>query len=492
MHDGAILSRSVASAHPLPLVPRPGPGRAAGDFVRRLGLVASAFSVVQIDINAVTRRGKDGEDAEVTLCDHNCTQSVRGRPTGGHYTCPASLSLNPGVGSRDVAPAELLVQGLLTTADGIRAAQQDFLRDDLPAYFREESVPGHLRPEFEAALRSRHISVNLFGGSPELHPGCVEIIEGLRDAGMETHLTTTGRRIVRDPEFRARLLRMPPDVLAVSADDFGSPDELDEWFALDPDALARLWRSVPAAHGQRRKAVEAVQICKLAEREPLPPLLFNIVLHPDNLAFAAQLLDRIGAHVPGAILNPYPVQSAFLGEQGALGEEDLARLRDVVEVALDCHVTRHLGGVPRWNLAPRLPYWLLLLSLLDMDADTAEVADRVGGAGVWTCYSRRGSGRCVQIGWGRPAPGKRHAGGHPGCFWNAGTVTHPRQFWDLGASEMAEWILDGRGRLARDAERPCAGCLFPRMSLDGVSLELGLDRQVTDAYRTVRKHYLGY
>jgi hypothetical protein len=485
-----VRTNPADPAYRLPLGPRD--GAVLGEFVRGLGLVASGFAAVQIDINPVRRRHED-VSLEVTLCDHNCTESVHGEATGGRYTCPAAMSLNPGVGSRDLAPADLLIKGLQATAAGIRIAQHEFLERDLLAYLEEQGVPERLHPEFEAALRSRKIVVNLFGGSPELHPGCLDIIEALHSQGIEVHLTTTGRRIVREPAFRADLLRMPPDVLAVSFDDVESVPQLDDWFALDFQQLGKVWRQVPMVHGQRRKAVEAVQICKLALVEPLPTLLFNIVIHPDNLGHIEELLDRLTDHVPGAILNPYPVQSAFLGQRGSFATDELDRLRHVAEVMVDVHVRRHLGATPRWNLAPRFNYWLLVLSLLSSGAAPDVRSDRVGGMGVWRCYARPGAGRCVQIGAAqRGISGGEFAGGHPGCFWNTRTVTYSRQFWDLNGGQLADWILHGRQRTASAAVDPCAGCLFPRMSLDGVSLELGLAADAVEGYRAMRARYLGY
>jgi hypothetical protein len=474
----------------LPLTPRR--DRATGAFVRDLGMVASSFAIVQIDINPVHRRRGD-VDTEVTLCDHNCTVVVDELPTGGRYTCPAAMSLNPGIGARDVAPADLLIKGLLQTIDGIRIAQRAFLNEDLPAYLDEQHVPAHLRPEFSAAVGSQRHVVNLFGGSPDLHPGCLEIIRALHANDIEVHLTTTGRRIVREPQFRADLIDDQPDILAVSVDDIESVAELDHLFALDEGRLADVWRRTPAAHGQRRKAIEAVQISKLARAEPLPRLLFNIVMHPDNLDCFEDFLDLLTLHVPDALLNPYPVQSAFLGESSAFDAAALDRLGALSEAMIEVHVVRHRGGRPRWNLTPRLTYWLLIRSLLDGDIPVGVRADRVGGSGVWRCYTRRGSGRCVQIGIARPgAPRRDFAGGYPGCFWNIHTVTDDRQFWDMSGPELADWMLHGRRRTAAVSTDPCQGCLFPRMTLDGVGLELGMGPEFVGRYRALRSHYLGY
>jgi hypothetical protein len=454
--------------------------------------VAPSFGIIQIDVNPVHRQAGNA-DTEVTLCDHNCTVTVGGRPTGGRYTCPAAMSLNPGVGARDVAPAALLTDGLLRTIDGLRIAQRAFLDEDLPGYLDQQGVPEHLRPEFTAALSSARQVVNLFGGSPDLHPGCLDIIRALHEEGIEVHLTTTGRRIVREQRFRAAMAEGPPDLLAVSVDDAESVAELDQLFALDVQRLAELWRRTPAAYGQRRKTLEAVQLCKLTRTEPMPRLLFNIVMHRGNLAEFEDLLDVLSAQVPGAVLNPYPVQSAFLGEPAEFGASALDRLAALTEAMIEVQVTRYLGGRPRWNLTPRLTYWLVLASILDGDAPAGIRADRAGGAGAWRCFTRRGAGRCVQIGCAPPGtPRREFAGGYPGCFWNGHTVTEDRQFWDMSGPQLADWLLNGRQRRAAQAAEPCRGCLFPRMTHDGVGLELGLGAGLVQAYRARRARYLGY
>jgi hypothetical protein len=97
------------------------------------------------------------------------------------------------------------------------------------------------------------------------------------------------------------------------------------------------------------------------------------------------------------------------------------------------------------------------------------------------------------VGIGDPRrPPTEVPGGHLGCFWNMTTITDERQFWTLRPPEIADWILEGRQRAAARAEKPCRGCLFPRMSMDAVSLELGLTPAVLDRYRQVRARYLGY
>jgi hypothetical protein len=474
----------------LPLIKhRSSPGES---FVRKLGLVAEAFSTIQIDLNPV-RKSNSASGREITLCDHNCTTAVNGIATGGQYDCPAAISLNRGGGRGDLAPAESLTNGLHTAIAGIRQSQLEFLHCDLDPYLDAEGVPPRLRLDFRAALAEQRLIVNLFGGSPELHPGVLEIIEDLHAQGVHVHLTTTGRRIIRDPNFRADFLDRPPDLIGLGADDFDSAEDIDFLFQQDFDALTEKWRQVPWVHGQRKKAIEAVQLCKLAEVFPIPPILFNIVLHGGNLERAEEILDCLTKHVPSAVLNPYPAQTAFLGRPSELQTVHLRRLRRVAELAVQVHTDRLLGRTPRWNLAPRVGYWILVLSLLGEEVQDPAIANRVGGDGVWRCYTKRGAGRCVQIGAaGLGTQADVIAGGYLGCFWNNSTITDIRQVWSLDESEVADWILNGRQRKAERAVDPCRGCLFPRMSMDAVSLELGLQPSVVDRYRQLRFRYIGY
>jgi hypothetical protein len=458
-----------------------------------LGLVANAFATIQIDLNVVQKVVVEEIQTEITLCDHNCTTHVGYHATGGNYTCPAAMSLNKGAKRTDLAPASYLISGLQKTIAGIHEAQRRFFAEDLLDYFQREGIPEALRPEFAAALSNKRIIVNLFGGSPETHPEVLEIIAAVKAAGADVHLTTTGRRILRDTRFQEDFLRRPPDLLGLGTDDFDSAADIDQLFAMDHGQLSRLWRATPWQHGQRRKAIEAVELCKLAQRRRMPPLLFNIVLHSGNLAHAVEVMDRLAQHTPGALLNPYPVQTAFLASPGELDARHLEHLSEFVDLAIAMHLDRADGAQVRWNLVPRLGYWILMRALLDQHADTSRISDQVGGGGVWRCYGRRGAGRCVQVGIG-PMKGSsgEYPGGHLGCFWNTGTITDPRQFWTLNAGEVADWMLDGRQAAAERAARPCDGCLFPRMSMDTVSLELGLTHDAANLYRTVRTRLLGY
>ena len=196
-------------------------------LVRSLGLVARSFATIQIDLNVVHTNPMG---SEITLCDHNCTVAVGGVPSGGNYTCPAAISLNRGARRTTLAPAHKLTKGLGVTIAGLDEAQRLFLRDDLNAYFSREGIPVYLHEEFRAALSARGVVVNLFGGSPETHPQIIDIIESLHDQGAEVHMTTTGRRLLRDIKFRNQRLSHPPDLIGLSADDFKTTEDLDHLF----------------------------------------------------------------------------------------------------------------------------------------------------------------------------------------------------------------------------------------------------------------------
>jgi len=460
--------------------------------LRALGITGSAFAAIQADIQPTVRMVGD-ERREVTLCDHNCTVEVDSLPTGGQYTCPAALSLNLGNGRPELVPTDLLEQGLLRTVAGIRIARGPFLDTVFPRYVQDFAIPSAVASALLEATDTDRVQVNLFGGSPETHPGYLSLVETLHSNGVEVHLTTTGRKIVRDAGFRGAFLQSPPDLLALGADDFASPDDAAALFSLPVDQLSAEWRKVPWQHGQRRKAVEAAQIVRLAaETTHFPQLLFNVVMHQRNLDTVEELLDVLAEHAPAAWLNPYPVQTGFLRQPGVFDAGELDRLSAFVDLMLDEHRRRATGGHPRWMVVPRIHYWLMLRAAIDTAADPAVASDLVAGTGIWTCFDRPGAGRCVQIAArGQPAT-SRFAGGHLGCFWNTVTVTDERQVWAMSAEDIGGWIFRDRLALARSSAEKCQGCAFPRMSFDSISLELGLGEAVRTAYLRARRTFLGY
>lgn len=458
-----------------------------------MGVVRNVFAAIQVDIQPIFRAVGNAR-AEVTMCDHNCTVAVDGVATGGHYTCPAALSLNRGSGRPVLAPTELVVDGLRNTITGLRHARGRFMSEVFPRYVAECAIPDVVAQQLRAAIDTDRLEVNLFGGSPESHPGYADIVEALHGLAVDVHLTTTGRRIIRDEAFREAFLQSPPELLGLGADDFDSPADTARLFSQSYVDMAREWQSVPWQHGQRRKAVEAAQIVRLSEEDGrFPPLLFNLVVHERNIEWITELLDVLTEHAPAAILNPYPSQTGFLGEHGSFTPDQVDLFSRFVDQMLDQHRSLARGQAARWNLVPRVQYWLMQRAALDVAPDAAAARDLVAGAGVWTCYRDPGAGRCVQIAaGGRPDAEQRYAGGHLGCFWNKETITAGGQVWDMSGDAVADWVLAGRVATGADARQPCQGCAFPRMSFDSISLELGLGPDVRGRYFDLRRELLGY
>lgn len=461
--------------------------------LRRLGIVQDAFAAIQIDLNPVSKRVA-GTLYDVTLCDHNCSTEVDGHPTGGNYTCPAAISLNRGLNRKDLAPTELLLSGLRNSIQGIRQSRLRFFSEHFPRYCQRYAVPEAVATAIRNVIDNDVVIVNLFGGSPEIHPGILTIVTELQREGNRVHLTTTGRRLMQDRGFRSQFLSTPPDILALGADDFESQFQLEKLLSLSLEQLRAEWQQVPWQHGQRKKVYEAIYILKLSQQDRVyPPILINMVLHPGNLTNIENILDTLASYMPQALLNPYPVQTAFLYRESDLAFTDLNRLAAFIDRVLDEHKSAAAGLPMRWPLVPRVHYWLMLKAALSGAAGNVAAKERVGGDSVWRCYAQPGAGRCVQIGSSQsPYNGKSIAGGHLGCFWNSETVTDARQVWNMSPAEVEEWVDSGRMRSAAVAARPCRGCAFPRMSFDGISLELGLDNAILPTYLALRREVAGY
>ncbi|THV37620.1 hypothetical protein [Glycomyces buryatensis] len=457
----------------------------------RFGMAPSTDAAVQIDITAVLRRS-GSELVETYLCDHNCTVLHKGQPTGGHYNCPAALSLNRGAVASTIAGADLLVEGIERTLAAAREAQQDFITDEFDRYADESAIPAALREPIRSSMRQGPSEVTLFGGSPEAHPDFIPLVEGLHRRGHAVHLTVTGRRAVRSPESFERMASSGIAVLAVSADDVATPADLGRLLQCDPEELRTEWKRVSPFHGQRQKVYEAIHAARLWQRLPVdrrPALLFNIAVHPGNVADIDTILTQLAGAFPGALLNPFPMQSAFEGRIEHVDPATLRGFRSLVNTALEMHRRQAVDGVSAWSLAPRMHYWLLLSAALG-DA-TAPV--RLTGWNTWKCYRSNGAGRYVQIaGTGRRPAGLETAGGRVGCFWND-TVNDDDlpAVWEAKPSEIRRYLQLRPVRAAEKAHR-CAGCLFPRLVGDMVSLESGMDPALREAYLSLRRRDLGF
>lgn len=461
------------------------------DALSSYGLAPTSDAAVQIDITAVLRR-VGPELVETYLCDHNCTISHRGRPTGGHYNCPASFTLNRGAVAATVPPAELLLVGIDRTLAAAREVQAAFAANGFDAYAEAFGLPGAVRDSLRAALTRGPSEVTLFGGSPEAHPEILDLVGGVRRRGHTLHVTMTGRRIIRSPAFLDELAGSGVDVLALSADDVTEPAALRRLLAADVDELRAEWRQIPAVHGQRQKVVEAIHTARLLADLPAdrrPALLFNIAVHRGNLGCIDEVLTALADAFPAASLNPFPAQSAFERRIEPLEREDLRNLRAFVHRAIQEQHHRGRGHRGRWGLVPRMHYWLLLAAALDEPV----AAVRVSGWSTWQCFRSAGAGRYVQVaGTGRRSSTQAPAGGRVGCFWNRVlNDDHLPAIWDAPADGIRRY-LDLRPVRATDSAQGCPGCLFPRLVGDMVSLECGMDTAVRDAYLALRKHHLAF
>jgi hypothetical protein len=471
------------------MVPDPaalaGPARLAS-----YGLVPAVDGAVQIDITAVLRR--DGERlVETYLCDHNCTIAHRGRPTGGHYNCPAAFTLNRGAVAATITRADLLLTGIERMLDAARDTQRQFAATGFARYADDFRLPVDVAGTLRQALTSGRSEVTLFGGSPEAHPEILPLVGGLHQRGHAVHVTMTGRRLIRQPEFLDDLVGAGVDVVAVSADD-ATTAEMRQLLQADTRQLRAAWRAVSPLHGQRQKVVEAVHTARLWQELPAatrPGLLFNIAFYPENVATLGEHLELLATAFPGARLNPFPMQAAFEHRVPDIAGESLRDYADLVEAAIAQHHALAARAASRWSLVPRLHYWLLLAAALG-DADPAA---RLTGWNTWQCFRSAGAGRYVQVaGAGRVRAAPDTAGGRVGCFWN--DVLNDDGLpavWTADTARLRRYLTL---RPSRAAARPgaCPGCLFPRLVGDMVSLECGMDPAMREPYLELRHKHLGF
>jgi hypothetical protein len=307
----------------------------------------------------------------------------------------------------------------------------------------------------------------------------------------------TGRRVMREPAFLEKLSDAGIDVVALSVDDVDDVAQLQHLLGLTPEELHAQWRKVPPAHGQRQKVYEALYTARTLSDLPSaarPGLLFNIAIHEGNVSTMGRFLEALTAAFPDARLNPVPMQSAFEGRRPDPTGTFAPALWDFVSTVIETHHRRAAGQPVRWNLVPRLHYWLALRVAMEAAGmgDEYTAGERAAGWGTWRCFRSAGSGRYLQIaGIGQAVDGTGYAGGHAGCFWHE-ALTDPElpPIWEADTTELAHY-LKTRPERAHRAPRTCAGCLFPRLVGDMVSLETGLDPALRQPYLTLRKTHLG-
>ncbi len=463
------------------------------EILQRAGATGNALFGIQFDLNAAWRKS-EGEVVAASFCDHNCTTEH------GGYNCLAAASLNVGIQPKSVAPASDVIQAVTGIAEGTRTAQASFFGSGFGDYRAAFDVPDDVAAAMQTLLDTSNVEVNLFGGNPELHPEVTQIIAALRGQGHTVHLTTTGGRFMRDKKFVDEIIANPPSLLALSADDFESADDI-RWLASLPlEDLKAAWKQVPRGHGQRRKAIEAIYAARLAQEiDGFPPILFNMVLHDGNLPHANEMIATLAEAFPGAKINPFPAQNAFYyGEGPAIALQNGKILCDFIDGVINAHVQALQSGgeIP---YTPRLHYWLMLRAAFDYAGDnTAQALQLISGNGIWQCYRSEPAGFYLQAGLGPEGDQQQEPmqlpGGHLGCFWNRQTVTSGEQIWgrrDLPVTTN-HYIHAGKAALAAQSERPCPGCAFPRLTGSIIATESGMDPRLHPYYLARRKASFGY
>ncbi|MDZ7586279.1 MAG: hypothetical protein U0946_00870, partial [Patescibacteria group bacterium] len=322
-----------------------------------LGLIGTASAGIQIDVNVAAQKLPNGF-VDAPFCDHNCRVNTIGQKTG-NYDCPAAITLHPGLKRNSLAPSSLILRAIESTAAAARLANASFLESGhLQNYFNRFCLPVSVQCAVNELLSGGQIEINLFGGNSELHPGIILMVSELKNAGHIVNLTTTGGRFVYDPKFLAEILESPPHLLALSADDFDSPEQIFSIGNLGLEDIIRQRNKIPFQFGQKRKALEAAYATRLSQIYPgFPQILLNLVIHPGNIIRSEEIMAAIRSHFPRALINPYPAQNAF-----SYGEPDfLPNHFPQLEQFIDNRIADHFYK-PAGHL-PRLHYWLMLKSI---------------------------------------------------------------------------------------------------------------------------------
>jgi organic radical activating enzyme len=386
-----------------------------------------------------------------------------------------------------LAPAELILRGIDVAARGLRITIDRFLDERFGDYCRDFNVPGQVATILSEAMRSRPIEVNLSGGNPELHQDLLQVLAALdRREDIITNLTTTGRRVMREPAFAEQLMRHPPDVIAFSADDFSDVDQIHDLAARSPGRLRALWNEIPAGHGQRQKAIEAICAARVLSEAGAPGISFNLVIHPGNLDQVERIVEALRESFPESSVFPYPAQTAFLREPGpALDPSGMERLIDQI---ISAHTRDSLA------IVPRLHYWLALKAVYRVnDPEMGSIAHRIGGYQFWNCQAPALRNRYLQVGGTTASQNPKIGGGYLGCNWNREAAQRSSvQVWDMTEQDVAEALYAPAHATPPENPNSCPGCAFPRLLFDMVNTELGLNQELVPAYLELRKLCAGY
>ena len=452
--------------------------------LKNLGFVYDVFAGFQFDLNTALKKSQTGYE-EGHLCDHNCSLDC------GNYSCPAAFSKNKGADPRSLLSLEEIISCLKNAKAGLELMNRQYLEEHFDTYVEKFKISEEVAKELKNTLKNGQVELNMFGGNPELHPDFLQIIKEAHKIGWRVTTTTTGKKFMHDEKFVEGFLSHPPDLLAISADDYDSIDELNEILEMDAPTIKKYWQKANPLYGQRKKAYESMYVAKLAQDDSrFPKVLFNIVVHPGNLDCIDQMLDIFKRKYPEAIVNPYPAQSSFDHSPVVWQAEQLPQLEKFVDNMIQAQLEQ--AETKNKSYVPRLPYWMALKSVFNSFQDKDKVAQYISGNKTWQCFREPGAGRYIQASSSDTScqAGDR-VGGHPGCFWNRSTVTLIDQhLWLMTPEEVADYLLNQKPKLPAQSKKPCPGCIMPRLMFDGPVIEQGLAPELIPEYLKLRKQYL--
>lgn len=456
-------------------------------FLKGQGMI-SVSGGAQIDLNIAQRNLGGGKWQDVHSCDHDCR---------GVYDCPAAISVNRGVDRSKQIPLGVLVRSVENIASGLFSANKRLVHSGL---FSQYCAAFHIPPDVAVVYRNnlmkRSFEVNFFG-NPEMYEQLSQAISLMNDRGYVVNVTTTGRKIMRDLEFRRAFKLAGPRVLAMSYD-FSSPEEVRRFGSMESDEILTEMRDRikfrrEKFSGQRFKVYESAFVAKLAEEEGgFPQVVFNLVLHSGNMEKGKEVVHALMESFTGVKVNPYPAQFAFYGERSNYSEGDVRSFSEFVDFALREHL-----DLNRNSLVRRLQYWLMMKAVIEVSGgNSSDIAERIGGRELWDCYSSPGSGRYVQAGGSFEVREQRRIEQdlHLNCYWNSGTINCDNiPVHEMPPKEVSNYILTGARRIAVLRESPCVGCAMPRLNFDELSLVAGIrDEAVRNMYLGLRKKVVGF
>jgi len=293
--------------------------------------------------------------------------------------CPSAYSRNPNIGPRSFLSVEIVDQAIRTTATGIRLA---------------------------CGLGT--IEVNLFG-TPEMHPQLPEIIENTKRQKHRVTVTMTGRTATTKPSFFEQILEAQPDRIALSCDDF--------------------------VNTTQQKSHEAVIAARYISNTV--PILFNVVLHPDSISKAPEIVQDLQHHFPYARINAYPDQAGFMSKPSPFSNG----LERQLDKTIDWLMSQNI------NVAYFKKY-------------------RQAGPEFFHCWEP-GAARYQQIAsapqdYIYDDPDCRQA--FLNCYWNRDTVGSRIPLSQMRPEDVARRITEG---VAVDHSNPntCRGCAMPRLAI---------------------------